>query len=79
MKYSNGSKTWMPIKDTKRFLQLGTYSAMAILEDEEGNVTIRVRGLPHELNINCENIQEAVDKFFTIAKALKSAEELEKF
>jgi len=79
MPYSNESKTWMPIKDTKRFLQLGPYSAMAILEDEKGNVIVRIRGIPRELNLECKNMEEAVNTFYTFANYLKLAEEFEIF
>lgn len=69
MSYSK-TKVWMPIEDTRRYLRFDSYGAIAILEDEDKNIIIRIRGIPSQLDIDCEDICEAKRKFKTIAKIL---------
>jgi hypothetical protein len=70
MSYSKRTKTkiWMPIKDTKCYKQIGPYSGMAILETKEGDVCIRIRGLPNQLDFNFDNIQKAKEAFNILSK-----------
>jgi hypothetical protein len=67
----------MPITDTRRYFRINETGAIAILEDEEGNVIVRKRTYAGTEDFECKDIYEAEVKFGVLVDIFKSCGSVE--